>query len=141
MNQRFCWNCYNFEDRRGIDGAALCAKGHVPGTICEDFVEREEGLMEIRLNGHFCCNCRNFEDRREIDGVLLCAKGHYPEGNCEDFVDRERKLRDVTNNNRHERVFVKAIKMGNKYPINHSISMQNLLLKWKNSREGKIVKF
>ena len=136
LDHRFCWNCYNFEDRRDIDGVVLCAKGHTPGTTCKDFVEREERLMEIRLNGRFCWNCCNFEDRREIDGALLCAKGHYPEGNCEDFVGRERKLRGITNNNRHERVIVKAILMANRNPKNHSISLQNLILKWKNSCKG-----
>jgi len=62
MNHRFCWNCYNFEDRRDIDGVVLCAKGHTPGTTCEEFAEREDKLIEIRLNGHFCWNCCNFED-------------------------------------------------------------------------------
>lgn len=131
MNHRFCWNCYNFEDRRDIDGVVLCAKGHTPGTTCDDFVQGEDRSTEIRLNGHFCWNCCNFEDRREIDGVILCAKGQHPEGNCDEFLDRNGKLREITNNNRHERVFVKAIVMENRNPVNHSISMQNLLSRWK----------
>jgi len=133
LNHRFCWNCYNFEDRRDIDGVVLCAKGHTPGTTCEDFVEREERLMEIRLNGRFCWNCCSFEDRRKIDGALLCTRGHRPEGNCDEFVDRNGKLREINNNNRHERALVKAIIMANKNPVKHSIGVQNLLLKWKNS--------
>ena len=105
MNERFCANCYNFEDRRDIDGVVLCAKGYNPETCCKDFVDREKKLrgakvMENRLNGRFCWNCDNFEDRRHIDGALLCAKGHHPKGNCEDFVDRNKKSRDTTNNNR-----------------------------------------
>jgi hypothetical protein len=132
MDHRFCWNCYNFEDRRDIDGVVLCTKGHTPGTTCEDFVEREEELTEIRLNGRFCWTCCNFEDRRETDGALLCVKGHHPEGNCEDFADKEKKFRDITNNNRHERAIVKAILMANKNPKNHSSSLQNLILKLKN---------
>jgi len=67
----------------------------------------------------------------------LCAKGHHPEGNCDEFVDRNGKLREITNNNRHERVVVKAIIIGNKNSTNQSISMQNLLLKWKNSHKGR----
>jgi len=140
MNHRFCWNCYNFEDRRDIDGVVLCAKGHTPGTTCEDFVEREDEMTKNRLNGHFCWNCCSFEDRRGLDGVILCAKGHHPEGNCDEFVDRNGKLREITNNNRHERVLVKAILMENKNLINQSISMQNLLLKWKKLTREKILK-
>jgi hypothetical protein len=131
MDHRFCWNCYNFEDRRDIDEVVLCMKGHTPGTTCEDFVEREEKLMEIRLNGNFCWDCCNFEDRREIDRALLCARGHRPEGNCDEFVNRNGKLREIDNNNRHERALVKAISMANKNPVNH-IGVQNLLMKCKN---------
>ncbi|MGQ9459879.1 MAG: hypothetical protein ACUVRA_01420 [Candidatus Bathyarchaeaceae archaeon] len=134
MNHRFCWNCYNFEDRRDIDGVVLCTKGHTPGTTCEDFAEREE-VMGLRLNGHFCWSCCNFEDRRNVDGVILCARGHHPEGNCDEFVDKNGKFREIADNNRHERVLVKALVMENKNPVNHSISMQNLLLKWKNSHK------
>lgn len=139
MNRRFCWTCYNFEERRDIDGVALCTKGHTPGTNCEDFIEREERLIEIRLNGRFCWNCRNFEDRRDIDGVLLCAKGHRPEGNCDDFVDRAKKSMEIANTNRYERAVIKAIVMENRNSANFSISLQNMILEWKNHiREANI---
>lgn len=142
LSGRLCWNCYNFEDRRDIDGAVLCARGHAPGTYCEDFIARDENprganVIEIKLNGRFCWNCHNFEDRRGIDGVLLCANGHCPEGGCEDFIYRDKKMRDIANSNRHERVIVKAILMENKNPINYASSLQNTTLKLKNRKEFK----
>lgn len=139
MNHRFCWNCYNFEDRRDIDGVVLCTKGHSPGTICEEFVERDDCSMGIRLNGHFCWNCSSFEDRKGIDGAILCARGHYPEGNCDEFLDKNHRLVEIANNHRQERVFVKAILMADMNPINHSTSMKNLLSRIEkfNTRNGR----
>jgi len=133
----FCWNCYNFEDRRDIDGTVLCAKGHVPETTCEDFMARNKksrqvNVMEIELNGWFCWNCNNFEDRRDIDGALLCTKGHRPEGGCEDFAGRYEKLREISDNNRYERVLVKAILMENKNPTSYSVSLRNTILRPEN---------
>lgn len=135
MRHSFCWNCYNFEDRRDIDGVVLCAKGHAPRTPCEDFVEREEPV-KIGSNSRLCLNCRNFEDRRETDEALLCARGHCPEGSCEDFINKGRKLGNIANNNRYERVTVRGILMSNTNAL-----LQNLKMKWGNSRKDKFTNF
>jgi len=94
-----CWNCYNFEDRRDLDGTVLCARNHVPGICCEEFKVRDEGLNRDRLNVRFCLECCNFEDRRGIDGTVVCAKNHRPGVNCEDFIDRFEKLREIRTQN------------------------------------------
>jgi len=94
-----CWNCYNFEDRRDIDGTVLCSKNHVPGICCEEFEVRDEGLNRDRLNVRFCLECRNFEDRRGIDGMAVCAKNHRPGVSCEDFIDRFEKLGEIRTQN------------------------------------------
>jgi len=96
---RFCKECYNFEDRRDIDGTVLCAKNHVPGVCCEDFIVRDERLKETRLNIRFCSECANFEDRGNIDGTVICARNHIPGISCEDFVDRLEKLTKIRTQN------------------------------------------
>jgi len=83
MDHKFCWNCYNFEDRRDIEGVVRCDKGHTPGTTCKDFVAREDKFIEISYNS--CWNCCNFEDRRDIEGVVVCYKRHRPKTNCDDY--------------------------------------------------------
>jgi len=88
MDHRFCWECYNFEDRGNIEGTVLCAKGHRPGISCDDFVPKYENLPEIMLLTRFCSECQNFEDRRHIDGTVLCAKNHRPGSNCDDFAEK-----------------------------------------------------
>lgn len=86
--ERFCWECYNFEDRVNIDESTLCTKGHRPGISCNDFVSKYEDAPEVTLHTRFCSECQNFEDRRHIDGTVLCAKNHRPGSNCEDFVEK-----------------------------------------------------
>lgn len=95
----FCKECYNFEDRRDIDGTVLCAKNHVPGVCCEDFIIKDENLKDPRLNTRFCSECAHFEDRGDIDGTVLCAKNHIPGISCEDFVDRLEKLTKICTQN------------------------------------------
>ncbi len=96
---RFCKDCYNFEDRRDIDGTVICAKNHVPGVCCEDFIVKDESLKETRLNTRFCSECANFEDRWTIDGTVICARNHSPGISCEDFVDRLEKLTKICTQN------------------------------------------
>jgi len=96
---RFCKECYNFEDRRDIDGTVLCAKNHVPGVCCEDFIVKDESLKETRLNTRFCSECAHFEDRGDIDGTVICARNHSPGISCEDFVDRLEKLTKIRTQN------------------------------------------
>jgi len=88
LKTRVCLECINFEDRKEIDGAVLCAKGHKPGVNCPEFHDKSEGLREAASKTRFCLECINFEDRKEIDGTVLCARGHSPGVNCLDFQDR-----------------------------------------------------
>ncbi|MEM4297381.1 MAG: hypothetical protein QW815_03315 [Nitrososphaerota archaeon] len=44
---RFCIDCYNFEDRMGMEGYVVCAKRHTPGTTCNDFIDRVEKSREL----------------------------------------------------------------------------------------------
>jgi len=141
LNEKFCWNCYNFEDRGDIDQVALCAKGHTPRTDCNDFIVVDEMLKEvnirgIKLNGRFCWNCYNFENRTEMDGTLLCTRGHRPEGGCDDFVDRHRKLRDTNNSHRYERALVKAVLTENKNSIPFGGVLQDTILRVRNGKQN-----
>jgi len=86
MRMRFCLECENLDDRKEIEGAAVCAKGHRPGISCPDFKDKfgKNTVSKTR----FCFECENFEDRKEIEGVVVCAKGHRPRTGCPDFRDR-----------------------------------------------------
>lgn len=86
MRTRFCLECVNFEDRREIEGVAVCAKGHRPGISCQDFMDKSGKNTASKTR--FCFECENFEDRREIEGVVVCARGHTPGTSCPDFRDR-----------------------------------------------------
>jgi len=103
---RFCNECYNFEDRRDIEGTMLCAKNHIPCVSCEDFKVKDENLKETKLNTRFCSGCANFEDREDIDETVLCAKNHIPGISCEDFADRIEKLTKIRTQNRIETTIV-----------------------------------
>lgn len=96
MTLRFCRECANFEDRRDIDGVALCAQLYGPFTCCEEFELRDKNLSENKLYNRFCGSCVNFQ---EIDGIPVCAKGHNPGIACESFVERFKKLKAVKQNN------------------------------------------
>ena len=96
MATRFCRDCANFEDRRDIDGYALCAKNSGPYVCCEEFEPKHESINANRLYNRFCVECDNFED---IDGVALCAKNHTPGVACDGFKSRFEKLEVVRQNN------------------------------------------
>jgi len=96
MVVRFCRDCANFEDRRDIDGIALCAKNIGPYLCCEEFESRDVSINENRLYYRFCSECTHFQD---INGALLCAKNHSLEVACEEFVDRFEKLNVIRQNN------------------------------------------
>lgn len=96
MTVRFCRDCANFEDRRDIDGVALCTQLYGPFTCCEEFELKDKSLSENRTYNKFCAECVNFQ---EIDGIPVCAKGHNPGIACESFVERFEKLKAIEQNN------------------------------------------
>ena len=108
VNERLCWNCYNLEDRRDIDGNLLCAKGHAPRKKCEDHLIKGTDLREVKMSREFCWSCQNFENRKDVEGVILCARGHIQKEGCEDFVDIRKKLREISDKNRYMRVMIKV---------------------------------
>lgn len=116
---RFCRDCYNFEDRRDIDGTVVCARNHSPGVCCEDFVVKDESLKETRLNIRFCSECINFEDRNEIDGTVICARRHSPGVSCEDFVDKLERLTKIRRDNNIKTTIVEHY-INNSHTINIS---------------------
>lgn len=90
MTVRFCRNCANFEDRRDIDGVALCPQLYGPFTCCEEFELKDKGLSESRMYNRFRAECVNFQ---KIEGIPVCAKGHNPRIACESSVERFEKLK------------------------------------------------
>ena len=94
MTIRFCKDCTNFEDRRDIDGVALCAKNHKPHICCEQF-DPKESVMGHRLYNMFCSECINFED---INGTPTC-KNSYPGIACDEFVERIKELQGTNQKN------------------------------------------
>jgi hypothetical protein len=92
---RCCRDCTNYEERRDIDGAALCKKKIGPYTCCEDFELKNPGLKADRLYNRFCAECVNFED---VPGTPTCKKSHVQGVACEYFTSRLRKL-DLTRQN------------------------------------------
>ena len=97
MATRFCRDCANFEDRRDIEGYALCAKNLGPYVCCEEFEPKHESINANRLYNRFCVECTNFED---VTSVPLCAKNHTPGIACDGFKSRFEKL-NVTRQNNH----------------------------------------
>ena len=92
---RFCRDCVNYEERRDIDGTALCRKKTGPNVCCEDFEPRDVNLNSNRLYHRFCAECINLED---VEGIPTCGRNHTPGVACEGFTSRLRKL-DVTRQN------------------------------------------
>jgi len=92
----FCRDCANFEDRRDIDGVALCRKSRGPYVCCEEFELRDNDVNENRLYHRFCLECANFEN---VNGTSVCAKNHNPGVACEEFTERLEKLNGIRQNN------------------------------------------
>lgn len=116
---KFCRECYNFEDRRDIDGTVACAKNHSPGVCCEDFMAKDENLRETRLSARFCSECVHFEDRASVDGTVLCARRHSPGVSCEDFVDKLEKLTKICGDN-HIKTAIVEHYLNNSHSLNVS---------------------
>ena len=94
---KFCRDCANFEERRDLDGTALCKKKIGPYICCEDFEIRDLVLNSDRLYHRFCVECLNFQ---EINETPTCGRGHVPGIACQEFTSRLRRL-NVTRQNNH----------------------------------------
>jgi len=126
---RICRDCTNFEDRRDIDGAALCKKKRGPYVCCEDFDPIDETVNENRLYYRFCLECTNFED---VNGAPLCTKNHTAGVACEEFIDRFEILSETRlNNHMKTALLVHAINShSNPYPIPESLIKIGRKVKW-----------
>ena len=128
MVMRFCRDCANFEDRRDIDDAALCAKNMGPYVCCEDFEPNHESVNTDRLYIRFCVECSNFED---VNGIPLCNENHIPSVACDEFKNRFEKFTGVQQNNRMKNVLVAHIATYyNPKPVPDSIMKIGKKLKW-----------
>jgi len=77
-----CKDCANFEDRRDIEGVALCAMHHGPSICCQEFQPRSAKVDPDNLSERFCVNCSSYE---EVYGIAICAKDHRPQIACSAF--------------------------------------------------------
>lgn len=116
MTVKFCRDCANFEDRRDIDGVALCAQLYGPFICCEEFELTDKTLSENRMYNRFCAECVNFQ---EIDGIHVCVKGHNPGIACESFVERFKKLKEIKQNNQAKTAILICTIINNR--TNHEI--------------------
>jgi hypothetical protein len=81
-----CKDCANLEDRRGIEGVALCAMHHGPSVCCQEFTPKNSRVDPDKWGHRFCLNCANFE---EIQGIAVCARDHRPGVACGAFKKKE----------------------------------------------------
>jgi hypothetical protein len=93
---RSCRDCANFEDRRDIDGVAICALHSGPYVCCEEFEPRDKSINANRIYNRFCVECANFED---VNGIPICAKIHTPGVACDGFKSRLEKANETQQNN------------------------------------------
>jgi hypothetical protein len=77
-----CRDCANLEDRRDIEGLAMCAMNHGPSVCCPEFKPRNKKTYANKLYDRFCLKCANFEN---IDSIPICAKDHRPGIACGAF--------------------------------------------------------
>ena len=82
MSIESCRDCANFEDRRNIEGVALCAIHRGPSVCCPEFNPKGEKINARKLYDKFCLNCVNFEN---VDGIAVCARDHRPGIACSGF--------------------------------------------------------
>lgn len=94
---RSCRACTNFEDRRDIDGYALCTKNQGPIVFCEDFKLKDEFVKEYRLYEQFCVECANLQ---LVNEMSVCAENHNPSIACEEFQDWFKVLKAIELKNR-----------------------------------------
>jgi hypothetical protein len=129
MIARSCRDCANFEERRDIDGAVLCAQNIGPFVSCEEFEPRDKTLNVNKCYNRFCIECVNYEETNEIS---VCKKNHNPGVACDMFKDRFEKL-EITRQNNHMKavLLVQAVsKPSNPEPIPHLLVKIGKKLKW-----------
>jgi hypothetical protein len=123
-----CRDCKNFEDRRDIDGYALCANNIGPYICCNEFKPIKDTLNENRLYNQFCLECANFED---VNSTPICAKNHTPRIECDMYKDRFEYLNRTKQNNLMQTVFIAhTIKHSNPKPIPEWIIKVGQKIKW-----------
>ena len=93
MRLESCRDCANLEDRRDVEGVALCAMHHGPSVCCQEFNPKNEKVNPSNPYERFCPNCANFE---EIGGVAVCARDHRPGIACGAFKSKDEKLEIIT---------------------------------------------
>jgi hypothetical protein len=89
---RCCRDCANFEDRRDIDGVAICSMHHGPSVCCAEFEPKNQN----RLYNRFCVECVNFA---EISEIPFCARHHAPGVACDGFRSKLEKSRSTQREN------------------------------------------
>jgi hypothetical protein len=82
MKNDSCRDCENFEDRRCIEGVALCAMHHGPSVCCPEFKPSDKRIHPDNSYDRFCLNCANYEN---VDGTSICARDHRPGIACAAF--------------------------------------------------------
>jgi hypothetical protein len=82
MSIESCRDCANLEDRRDIEGVALCAMHHGPSVCCQEFKPKSASVNLGNAHERFCLNCANYD---EIKGVPVCARDHRPRRACGAF--------------------------------------------------------
>lgn len=128
MVKRVCRDCANFEDRRDIDNAALCARNVGPNVCCEDFEPKHETIDPDRLYNRFCVDCTNFEDS---NGMILCYQNHTPIVSCDEFKSRFDRLKATNQNNNKKTVLITYIATHyNPKPVPKSLIKIGQTIKW-----------
>ncbi len=85
MKLESCRDCVNLEDRRDIEGIAICAMHHGPSVCCQEFRPRNDRVNVNNSYERFCLNCANCDD---VFGVPVCARDHRPGRACGAFKNK-----------------------------------------------------
>ena len=100
---RSCRDCINFEDRRDIDGYALCGKNRGPVVSCEDFNPKDDFVKETRLYEQFCLECTNLQ---LVDETPVCAENHNTGIACDEFQDWSEVLQVIQQKKRTKTIWL-----------------------------------
>jgi hypothetical protein len=82
MHVQSCRDCANLDDRRDIEGVALCAMHHGPSVCCQEFTPKNASVNPDNVHERFCLNCANYD---EVEDVPVCARDHRPGRACGAF--------------------------------------------------------
>ena len=85
MKIESCRDCVNLEDRRDIEGVAICAMHHGPSVCCQEFKPKNYRVNINSTYERFCLNCANYD---EVGGVPMCARDHRPGRACGAFRNK-----------------------------------------------------